>query len=184
MAQDSAKITQYGEGHNATIEQVATGGTNSAAVYQGAGWYGGYGNQATLMQRGVDGSQIEVHQSGGGNYYQVAQYDGRNLAARVNVESSWYGDFGGNSNQVTIEQSGFDSLASVEQGNSSYSRAEIMQNGGWSWGGGNRAEIVQSGANNQASIQQSGSNFSASIVQGSQGYGYGNGNVATIRQGH
>ena len=181
LAQDSARIEQHGEGFQATIEQISTAGNNHAAVYQGSGWYTGYGNQASVMQRNVSGSQVEMFQSGSGNNYRVAQYDGWNLSARVNVESSWNGESGGNDNQIMIEQSGYDSLASVEQKNSAYSRAEIWQNGmGWNGGGGNRAEIIQLGINNQASIQQSGSNFSASIVQQSQG-GYGN--TAMIRQG-
>lgn len=184
LAQDSAKIEQFGEGSQATIEQISTSGNNSAALYQGMGWYSGYGNQAYLMQRNVDGSQVEVFQSGSGNFYQVSQYDGSNLSARINVESSWYGEYGGgNDNQVLIEQSGYDSLASVEQTDSAYSRAEIWQNGmGWGGGGGNRADILQRGTNNQASIQQFGSNFSASIVQYGHGNGYGN--SATIRQSH
>lgn len=185
LAQDSAQIAQFGEGHHALIEQVSTAGNNSATIYQGTGWYSGYGNQASVMQRNVDSSQVEVHQAGGGNNVMVAQYDGWNLTAHVNVESGWRGELGGYDNSVMIEQTGFDSFASVDQGSSAYSRAEIRQSGmGWGDGSGNRAEILQSGANNQASIQQSGSNFNAMIVQGNPGYGNSYGNSAFIRQTH
>jgi hypothetical protein len=192
-AQDSAKIAQGGVGNSAMIEQVATAGNNSASVNQGDNWYGnGSGNSAQLMQYAVGNSQIEVYQSGYNNQHTVYQSDGYNLQARVNVNSSYYGGGFGEGNSVMIQQSGSDAMASVEQGSSAYSRAEIWQQG---WGGQSMADVVQSGYGNMASVQQmgggqasiyqSGSNQNASIMQRSDnyGYGYGYGNSATIRQG-
>jgi hypothetical protein len=192
-AQDSAKIAQGGLANSAMIEQVSTAGNNTASVNQGEGWYGGGGgNSAQLMQRGVGNSQIEVYQSGYNNQHMVYQSDGFNLQARINVNSSFYGDGRSEGNSVMIEQSGYDAVAQVEQGGSSYSRADIRQH---SWGGPSMADITQSGYGNMASVQQmgggqasiyqSGSNLNASIMQRSDhyGYGYGNGNNATIRQG-
>jgi len=193
-AQDSAKIAQGGVGNSAMIEQVSTAGNNTASVNQGDNWYGGggTGNSAQLMQYGVSNSQIEVNQSGNNNQHSVYQNDGYNLQARVNVNGAYYGGGFGEGNSVMIQQSGSDAMASVEQGGSSYSRAEIWQQG---WGGQSMADVVQSGYGNlasvqqmgggQASVYQSGSNQNASIMQRSDnyGYGYGYGNSATIRQG-
>lgn len=189
-ASDSAKITQGGVANTALIEQVSTAGNNSATVVQGEGWYSGSGNMAQLVQQGVGNSQIEVYQSGYANQHMVWQSDGYNLNARINVNSAYYGGDFGEGNTVMIDQSGSDAHAWVEQGNSSYSRAEIWQQG---WGGQKFADIFQSGSGNMASVQQmgsgqatilqAGSNLSASIVQRSDSYG-GYGNSAMIRQGY
>lgn len=194
-ADDSAKISQGGVSNTATIEQIATAGNNMASVHQGDGWYySGSGNNAQLLQRGVDNSRIDVMQSGFNNIYRVEQSDGSNLQATINMNAGMYGDMGGEGNMVQIFQSGGNAIASVEQGGSMYSRAEIMQHG---WGGQNAADITQQGTNNQGnvfqyggdnrgSIYQSGNNLNASISQQSSGYGYGYGygNNAVIRQGY
>jgi hypothetical protein len=192
-AQDSAKIAQGGGANTALIEQVSTAGNNMASVNQGEGWYGwnGTGNNAQLMQRGVGNSQIEVYQSGYNNQHMVYQSDGVNLQARINVNSSFYGNGMSEGNSVMIDQSGSGAVASVEQGGSSYSHADIRQQG---WGGQSMADITQSGSGNmasveqmgggQASIYQSGSNLNASIMQRSDNYGYGmsEGNSVMIEQ--
>jgi hypothetical protein len=173
-AQDMATIYQEaGSGNTASIEQIGSLGGNTAVVQQGAGWGGG-GNSTQVLQQGVEGSRVEVHQGGSMNQYTVTQLDGRNLEATVNMNAAWWGDSGGHSNFVLIEQSGFDSRATVEQGDSMNSQAEIRQMG---WGGQNVADIVSYGENNRASIQQAGGNQLASIQQMG-----GFGNVATIRQ--
>lgn len=188
-ANDSAKIAQGGVANTALIEQVVSAGNNSATVTQGEGWYSGSGNYAQLVQQGVGNSQIEVFQSGYANEHLVWQHDGYNLNARVNIDSAYYGGGFGEGNTVMIEQSGTDAHAWVEQGNSTYSRAEIWQQG---WGGQKFADIFQSGSGNMASVQQmgsgqatilqSGSNLNATITQRSDSYGYGN--SAMIRQGY
>lgn len=193
FAQDSASISQGGAGNHAMIEQIGTAGNNQASVHQGEGWYGSSGNSAQLVQYSVDNSRIDVMQSGFNNQYQVLQHDGSNLQASINVNAGMYGQSGGDGNSVQIHQSGWEAWASVEQGGSYSSRADIMQHGGE---GPNRVDIMQSGAfneamayqhtgGNQATIQQVGNNLSASISQqgNGYGYGYGYGNNATIRQG-
>ena len=91
-----------------------------------------------------------------------------------------------------IHQGGWGASASVEQGGSYYSRAEIVQHSAdghnmadiWQSGNANQAMVYQHSGGNQASIRQGGDNLSASISQHSGGYGYGQGNSATIRQGY
>jgi hypothetical protein len=187
---DNAVINQTSDsgGNGVFIEQIMNYGGNSAVVNQvGDPYsYGSGNNQVNLMQQAVAGSSVEVYQGGQGNDFRISQFNGYNLHAIVNADS-WYGDVGGEFNTLQIEQSGFDSLARVQQSGSAYSQANIRQNG---WGGGqNIAEIMQSGYGNQATIEQAGSNltasiqqmggsFNASIVQTGGSYG----NVAMIRQ--
>lgn len=176
LTQDGAFINQLSGTENiATIEQVASQGGNIVEIYQGEHDTGGNGNAARVFQQNVGQSIAYLHQGGYQNESTIMQHDGAHLEARVNVDSGWNGDSDGQANIALVDQSGFDSLARIEQGHSSFSQAEIRQAGS-----SNGAEILQFGNSNHAAIAQSGSFLSAAIRQEPGSYG----NTATIRQGY
>ncbi len=179
-ANDVAQITQTGSANTASIEQTASRGLNTAAVRQGDEWHDSTENQARVTQHDVDNAFVDLYQSGFNNSYTVFQHEGGDLRVNINTDSANFGGIG-ESNSVTVDQSGIEMRAWVEQGGSMLSRADIVQSG---WG--NAASIVQSGVGNQASIFQASAGVSAMIIQGSNGFssGFGAGNTATIRQGY
>lgn len=177
-AGDVAQIVQLGTTNNASVDQLASRGLNVVTIRQGDDSQNSAENHAQVTQRDVDNTSADVYQSGFNNNYTVFQHEGGDLRVNINTDSANWGTIG-ESNAVTIDQSGYGMRAWVEQGGSVLSRADIVQSGA-----DNAADILQAGVSNQASIFQASGGASASIVQSSNGFsaGFGNGNTATIRQ--
>jgi hypothetical protein len=170
FAQDTALISQHGNGGSVMIEQVAGMGTNRISVYQSEGWDGWSSGSVQVNQSQVADSIATVFQSGN-NQINVFQHDGAYLNVEVN-DGNYGPYYGGEFNSVTVDQSGFDAWARVDQFASAYSNANITQ----ASNGGLMAELFQHGNYNQANIFQAGGNLNATIHQG------GENNTASIHQ--
>lgn len=168
QAEDRAAIEQHGSGSAVTIEQIASRGDNQVQVAQHSGWNG---SQVQVTQIQVAGSSVDIRQAGD-NHVSVTQRDGGGLKAEVFSNDYYYGQ-GGERNYVSIEQSGFDAWARVEQMyGASNNHVKLLQESQ----GGVGAMVSQHGYTNQANIMQAGSNLTATIMQG------GSDNSASIVQ--